>query len=66
MKILKWTAIILVALVLGVIGFAYTLPTSFRVERSQLINAPAEKVYGLVADPREWKKWSVWNQRDPR
>ncbi|MDH3461144.1 MAG: SRPBCC family protein, partial [Burkholderiaceae bacterium] len=28
-------------------------------------SAPTEKVYALVVDPRAWKQWSVWNQRDP-
>lgn len=37
----------------------------FSVERSVSVAAPAERVYALVADPREWRRWSVWNQRDP-
>lgn len=42
-----------------------TLPASFRVERSIEITATPARVYGLIADPREWKRWTVWNQRDP-
>ena len=33
--------------------------------RSTVINAPADKVYALVADPRGWTQWSAWNKRDP-
>jgi uncharacterized protein YndB with AHSA1/START domain len=51
------------AVLLLVIGLL--LPSHFRVERMANINAPAEKVYALIADPREWKRWTVWNQRDP-
>lgn len=41
------------------------LPAGFKVERSVEIGAPAARVYGLIADPRAWKRWSIWNQRDP-
>jgi uncharacterized protein YndB with AHSA1/START domain len=54
--------VLLVAL-LAAIGLL--LPSHFRVERSVEIAASAEKVYGLMADPREWKRWTVWNRRDP-
>jgi uncharacterized protein YndB with AHSA1/START domain len=49
--------------VLGLISFV--LPANYKVERSMDIAAPAEKIYPLIADPREWKKWGVWGQRDP-
>ncbi len=56
-------AIALLALVLVVGG--YFLSPKFTVERRITIQAPAERVFALVADPREWKRWGVWNQRDP-
>lgn len=37
----------------------------FSVSRELLIQAPPEQVYALVANPRHWKLWSVWNRRDP-
>jgi uncharacterized protein YndB with AHSA1/START domain len=59
-------------LLLGVLGLiaglglgGLFLPSAFVVERSTTINAPAQKVYELVAAPKAWKGWSVWNQRDP-
>lgn len=62
----------LLRIVAGVIGLVAVflaagllLPTQFTVERDITIAAPPEKVYSLIADPREWKRWSVWNQRDP-
>ena len=30
-----------------------------------VINAPAEKVFPLIADFHEWRKWSPWEDRDP-
>ncbi len=65
---MKWFKRILIGVIGLVLLFAavgLALPSKFRVERSVTIAAPAEKVYGLIAAPREWKRWSVWNQRDP-
>ncbi len=59
---------ILVALVVAVgalVAAGFLLPSGFKVERSVQIDAPASEVYELVASPREWKRWSAWNQRDP-
>lgn len=53
---------LLVALV-ALIGLA--LPKNFRIERSVVINAPAGKIYPLIAEPKNWPQWGVWNQRDP-
>ncbi len=30
-----------------------------------VINAPADKVFPLIADFHEWRKWSPWEDRDP-
>lgn len=65
MKLLKWlfgaVAVLAVVLVVG----GWLLPATFKVTRSVSIAAPPERVYALVADPRSWAKWSVWNRRDP-
>jgi uncharacterized protein YndB with AHSA1/START domain len=61
LKILAGAAVLIV--LLAVIGFA--LPKTFHIERSQVIAAPAEKIYPLIADPHNWPKWGIWNQRDP-
>jgi uncharacterized protein YndB with AHSA1/START domain len=65
MKVIKWILIVIVGLAAILVGGGYLLSPKFTVSRSQTINAPAEKIYALVADPRGWKQWSVWNQRDP-
>ena len=66
MRILKWIAGVLVALVVLLIVIGLFLPSTFKVVRSQQIAAAPEKVYGLVADSRAWKQWSAWNLRDPQ
>jgi len=65
---MKWLRRVLVAVVavvalIWVIGLL--LPSGFRVQRVVVIAAPPAKVYPLIADPRAWKRWAVWNQRDP-
>jgi uncharacterized protein YndB with AHSA1/START domain len=65
MKVVKW----LLAVVLGLAAVlalgGMLLSPKFKVTRSVVVAAPPDKVYALVADPRRWKEWSVWNQRDP-
>lgn len=65
MRAVKTLLIVLVVLVAVVVAAGLMMPSQYRVERTAVINAPADKIYGFIADPREWKKWSVWNQRDP-
>jgi hypothetical protein len=59
----KWTAVIVVLVTIGLVGGGMMLSPAFTVTRSVLVNAPPEKVYAFVADPRGWKQWSIWNQR---
>ena len=65
MKILKWLLGGILSLVIIILAVAMILPNEYAVTRTITINAPAEKIYPLVVDPKEWKKWSIWNQRDP-
>ena len=65
MKIIKTILITLVALVVLVIAVGFALPDSYKVERSLTMAAPADKIYPLIADPKAWARWSIWNQRDP-
>lgn len=65
MKILKYTAIFILGLIALILAIALMLPNEYGVSRSILINAPSDKIYPHIADPKAWKNWSVWNQRDP-
>lgn len=64
-KAIQWTLAVVGIAALLVVGAGFFLPTSFAVERSVVVDAPADRVFNLVVDPREWKRWTVWNQRDP-
>ncbi len=65
MKIIQWTLAVLGAVVLLLVGVGFFIPSGFKVERSAMINATPKKIYDLVVEPRQWARWSVWNQRDP-
>ena len=65
MKFLKWAVGGVLALVALLALIGMFLPGTFKVTRSTLVAAPADKIYPLVAEPKRWKDWSVWNRRDP-
>ena len=65
MKILKWVLIVVVVLAAIVVAGGMLMPSAYKVERSTLVNVPPAKVYPLIAEPRSWPKWTVWNKRDP-
>jgi hypothetical protein len=58
-------AIVLAIIVAVVLILALTKPDTFRVERVAAVNAPAEKIFPLIADFRQWMNWSPWEGRDP-
>lgn len=65
MKIVQWTLAAVGAVVLAIVIGGTALPSRFSVSRSVAVAAPADRLYDLVVEPRQWKKWSAWQQRDP-
>ena len=65
MGILKKLVVGLLALVVLLIAVAYVLPSRQSAERSRLMAATPDKLWPFIAEPRQWPKWSAWNQRDP-
>jgi uncharacterized protein YndB with AHSA1/START domain len=57
--------IVVVVLIALLLIYAATRPAAFRVERSVIINAPAEKIFPLINDFRAWEPWSPWEKVDP-
>jgi uncharacterized protein YndB with AHSA1/START domain len=64
-RILKICVLVLAALAVLLLLGGMALPGRFHIERSVLSTAQPAKVFALVADPRHWKDWTVWNRRDP-
>ncbi len=66
MKVLKVLGVLVLVLAAIVLLGGLLISPKFSVVRSATIAAPPAVVYELVADPRRWKEWSVWNRRDPQ
>ncbi|MBK8873501.1 MAG: hypothetical protein IPN13_06075 [Bacteroidetes bacterium] len=66
MKALKIAGlIILIILILATVVSVF-LPASIHAERSMFINRPAEQVFDQVNHLKTWKKWSYWDNIDPK
>jgi hypothetical protein len=62
------TAIVAAVIVLAiaiVLILAMTKPDTFRVQRAATIKAPAESIFRVINDFRNWGGWSPWENRDP-
>ncbi len=67
MKRILLIAAITVAVVFGVLLIvSQFLPGKYHVERSVVINAPAEKVYTEITRLKNWEHWSPWTEKDPK
>jgi len=53
------------ALILIFLGLVLMQPARYHVERSQVIEAPAELVWAEISDFSSWKGWSHWEKSDP-
>lgn len=62
---LKKILLALVLVIAGIAVYAWTRPDTFAVERSIRIDAPPGRVYPLIADFRQWQRWSPWEKLDP-
>ena len=40
--------------------------SEFEVTRDTTVDAPPQKVYELLADFRQWRQWSPWEDIDPQ
>jgi Polyketide cyclase / dehydrase and lipid transport len=63
---IKITLIIFTVAILAVLAYAATKPDAYTVTRSQLINAPADKLHAIINSPREFEKWSPYSPKDPQ
>jgi uncharacterized protein YndB with AHSA1/START domain len=65
LKAIVIVAIVLVVAAVAIVAYAAFQPNSFRVERSALIKAPADKIFPLINDFHAWRTWSPYEERDP-
>lgn len=65
-RILLTAAAVLVGAVAVVLLLAARKPDSFVVQRSTIINAPADRIFPLINDYRQWTAWSPYETKDPQ
>jgi len=64
-KAIAIIALILAVAIVAVLVLATTKPNSFSVRREITVKAPAEKIFPLINDFRQWVAWSPYEHRDP-
>lgn len=57
---------LLVLVVLAVALMASQRPDTFRVSRSATIAAPADRIYSMINDIREFDTWNPYSRKDPQ
>jgi effector-binding domain-containing protein len=65
MKILKSILILLLVIIVGVIGFTFTIDGAFDSSATLEMNVAPNTVQTYVSDLSTWDKWGVWVQSDP-
>ena len=66
LEIIAIVAVVLAIAIAAVLILAATKPSTLRVQRSVSIKAPAERIFPLINDFRQWRSWSPMRTRTPR
>ena len=64
-EILVYVAIALIVVVVALLAYAAAKPDAFRVQRSRGINAPAERIFPLIANLKSMNTWNPFVEPDP-
>ena len=65
LTVLLYLLVLIALILLVVLILAARRPDEFVVRRSIEIRAPADRIFGLIEDFRQWPKWSPWEKLDP-
>lgn len=66
MKIVKWSLIAVVALIVAAVVSTFFMSDSIRVSHTQIIKASPEAVYNQLSVLKNWSNWSYWNTLDDK
>ncbi len=64
--ILLRVVVVLAAAAAAIVGYGFTLPDDYLVERSTVIAAQPSAVFAQVNTLRNWDHWSPWAKLDPK
>jgi hypothetical protein len=62
--ILKCVILVMLVIV-GLMVYAATRPSTFTIQRSIAIAAPMEKIYPFISDLHNWPLWAPQDNEDP-
>lgn len=65
LEVVAWGLGALVLLAGAVAAYASRRPDTFTVSRSAVIEAPADRIFGIITDFTRWPEWSPWHKLDP-
>ena len=63
--IISVVAVVIAFAIAIVLVVAATKPDTFKVQRTAVIRAPADRVFALIDNFHQWAHWSPWEHRDP-
>jgi hypothetical protein len=63
--IIALVAAVLLLPIIGILGYAATLPDTFRVTRSLSMAAPPERIFPLINDLKQMNQWNPFAKQDP-
>lgn len=55
----------MLAIIVLIVSVGLFLPTTYRVERSVVIDAKPYEVHEYVGDLTKWDEWTPWKEEDP-
>lgn len=62
---IKNIALVALAALALLLVYAATRPDDFRIARSTRIQAPPDKVFGMINDLQAFNRWNPWERKDP-
>ena len=65
MKFLKVLGILVSIVVIAMFVVSLMLPNVMEVERSRVMEVPADKIFSQINELKNWGNWSPWHKMDP-
>ena len=64
-EIIAIIAVIIAIAIAAVLILAATKPNTLLVQRATSIRAPADRIFPMINDFRQWRTWSPYENKDP-
>jgi hypothetical protein len=64
-EVITIIAVVIALAIAVILILAAMKPTTFSVVRTASIGASSDKLFALISDFHQWRKWSPWEDKDP-